>query len=225
MDTSPSSSSVQLREIPRGGRVKLASCFSLVPFGFPKPFSQVGLEFICRLWGWTGLQGWGMEHCLWCGRQWWPLWARDTGPEGDVCVQSRASPLQSKAWPTCSPIHAPKILWAGSSSSLSHVVLCEYRFSLISAVFCAGVRIGVGGRHCWHSAQCSCFCNTHRDLEQFSLLHMLAFKNVTGTLRLAVRGAWFGIKLWLSVISYNLQMAWLAEMLKTVRSYFYSFIN
>lgn len=200
-----------------GSRPVLASYFSSVPFGFPGPFPQAGLKVIWPLWGWTGAPG------LWCDRDWWPL----CGPEGVVCVcvWSGASPLQSKAWPTCSPTRAPKILPSSSPSSLSHVVLCGCRFSLISAVFCTGVRVAVGGCHCWHSAQCSCFYDTHRDLEQFSPLRMLAFKNVTSTLRLAVRGAWFGTKLWLSVISYNLQMAWLAEMLKTVRSYSFSFRN
>lgn len=80
-----------------GSRPVLASCFSLVPFVFPGPFSHVALEVICPLWAWTGLQGWGVEHCPWCGRQWWPLCAWDTGPEGG-CVsaeQGITSPEQS----------------------------------------------------------------------------------------------------------------------------------
>lgn len=100
-----------------------------------------------------------------------------------------------------------------------------YRFPLISAGLCTDIRVAMSGCHCWHSALCSCFCNIHKDLEQSSLPLTLAFKNVTNTLRLAVRGAWFGIKLWLSVISYNLQMAWLVEMLRTVRSYSFSCIK
>jgi len=66
---------------------------------------------------------------------------------------------------------------------------CGYRFSLISAGLCTSIRVGMGGCHCWHSALCSCFCNVHTDLEQSSLPLILAFKNVTNTLRLFVRGA------------------------------------
>lgn len=61
-----------------------------------------------------------------------------------------------------------------------------------------------------------------RHTEMYSsptLPFMLAFKNVTDTLGSAGEGAWFVTKLWLSVISYNLQMARLVEMLKTSRSH------
>lgn len=223
MATFPSSSCVQLREIPRGDRVKTCACLMLQfkTFGFPEPFSQLGLEVICPLWAWAGVwstacgvAGSG-DHCV-------PGIQVQRG--GCVCAeQGITSPEQSLTYlfyHTCTQ----NTLSQQSFQSLTCGSLWIQIF-LISAVICAGVRVGVGGCHCWHSAQCGCCCNTHRDLEQFSLLRMLAFKNVTGTLRLAVRGAWFGIKLWLSVISYNLQMAWLAEMLKTVRSHFYSFIN
>lgn len=60
----------------------------------------------------------------------------------------------------------------------------------------------------------------HTELYSSSTLPFtLAFKNVTDTLGSAGEGAWFVTKLWLSVISYNLQMARLVEMLKTSRSH------
>lgn len=72
MATFPSSSCVQLREIPRGDRVKTCACLMLQfkTFGFPEPFSQLGLEVICPLWAWAevwstacGVAGSG-DHCV-----------------------------------------------------------------------------------------------------------------------------------------------------------------
>lgn len=100
-----------------------------------------------------------------------------------------------------------------------------YRFPLISAGCFTVIRVSRGVRHCWHNALCSCLYNVHKDPEQSSLPLSLAFKNVINTLKLSVRGACCGIKLWLSVISCNLQMAWLVEMLKTIRSYSFSCIK
>lgn len=100
-----------------------------------------------------------------------------------------------------------------------------YRFPLISAGRFTVIRVSRGVRHCWHNALCSCLCNVHKDPEQSSLPLYWHLKMSLTHWGFSVRGAYSGIKLWLSVISYNLQMAWLVEMLKTIRSYSFSCIK
>lgn len=69
-----------------------------------------------------GLQEQSMAHMLWCARYWQPLQDWDTGPEG-LGLCRRASPHQSKAWPSSSSRHMPEIFWVHSPSSLSKYLM------------------------------------------------------------------------------------------------------